>query len=276
MSTSKISKCDVVDNFVEEIGAVKKIEYLNTSILEKALAIGPGVYHYIMAGDNYNGNDLPSLNYKYTTASVYKRTQGAILVILHSLPNLHSTYERRNFWDGEVWSGWITDFLPLVGGTMSGNEVFINEGLGAIRCFGTSMLLESRNEKGNANIRRNISVDNSIANPDVKNALWLNNTVDGNTTGYKIFGEHNKPSGSYTGNGSTTQRVINTGGIGTLFVVSSTKGGAIVTPNAAYAFKYNDTTPRICDAYVSNGTVYMNSADSSLNENGVTYYWTLA
>lgn len=53
--------------------------------------------------------------------------------------------------------------------------------------------------------------------------------VDNNGYARTILHTGNKPTGSYTGNGSTTSRTINTKGIGNVCIINSTNGVAIVT-----------------------------------------------
>lgn len=60
----------------------------------------------------------------------------------------------------------------------------------------------------------------------------------------KVFGEHNKPIGTYSGNGSATSRevTIATGGIGTALVITSSGGMAIVTAEGAIVTNATATT----------------------------------
>lgn len=94
---------------------------------------------------------------------------------------------------------------------------------------------------------------------------------------YRAFGEHNKPSGSYTGNGSATVRAINLGGIiGNAIVIKgaghitfclsgvgafsvNVESGAIVSHNAAINFEAN--------------TLYLGVSNACVNGNGITYTW---
>ena len=88
----------------------------------------------------------------------------------------------------------------------------------------------------------------------------------------------NKPSGSYTGNGSAAARTIDVGGIGKFVAVYSNNAGTspalIVTPLGAFgknssgvkALGYNDV--RFAD-----GVLTVASADNDVNANGKTYYY---
>lgn len=109
--------------------------YLTTSILEYALTLSIGEHFIRFSGDSYSGNDLPLSNYKYGTANINKRGANAIEVILWGS---HAADTRRiavNFYNGSSWTGWDTyaktsdlaNYLPLSGGTVSGNiEIVID------------------------------------------------------------------------------------------------------------------------------------------------------
>lgn len=59
--------------------------------------------------------------------------------------------------------------------------------------------------------------------------------VDANGTlkWFELFGNHNKPYGSYSGNNSTTSRTISVGGLGENLVITSDKGTAWVSSRGA-------------------------------------------
>ena len=56
------------------------------------------------------------------------------------------------------------------------------------------------------NSRRLALYNSDSAN--IGSALSLTDTVDGTNSSYKVFGQHNKPTGIYTGNGSAASRTI--------------------------------------------------------------------
>lgn len=92
--------------------------------------------------------------------------------------------------------------------------------------------------------------------------------------GYKkILHTGNKPTGTYTGNGSNASRQIEVGGIGNVLVVYSDNTMAIVgfggwiSVSGAEASIIGSTN----SAYYSNGVFQCASAHVSLNANGVTY-----
>jgi len=91
---------------------------------------------------------------------------------------------------------------------------------------------------------------------------------------YNIFGEHNKPSGSFTGNGSTEKRTIDTGGIGWAVAISSEQGNSLVFRNGAFALTSGGATHYpAATIQMQNGIIVMNLADSYFNKTGTTYYY---
>lgn len=95
---------------------------------------------------------------------------------------------------------------------------------------------------------------------------------DGNT--YKVFGDHNKPTGTYTGDGTSTSRTISTGGVGNLLLIHSSNGMALVTPYGAICKTASGTTTaglaNTACKYV-NGVLTIASTSTYVNASGVTY-----
>lgn len=86
-----------------------------------------------------------------------------------------------------------------------------------------------------------------------------------------------KPTGTYTGNGSTTTRQIEVGGIGEVLFVKSGNAFAIVSYFGALVT--DGTTVSVLDGSVvnfSNGKLVCASTHSALNANGVQYKYELA
>lgn len=83
-----------------------------------------------------------------------------------------------------------------------------------------------------------------------------------------------KPSGFYTGNGSATQRTINTGGIGACVMIYGNGCSGIVYPNGGHFVK-GTTSKSFGSGNVScgNGSLNLNTDDEMLNANGKTYGW---
>lgn len=106
----------------------------------------------------------------------------------------------------------LANYLPLSGGTVAGKNdspMIIKNTVGANSYVG----LEDKD--GNKNY---IGFENGVAHVYGK--------------GY-ILHTGNKPTGTYTGNGSATSRTVETGGIGDVCIINSTQGVAIVTEYGA-------------------------------------------
>lgn len=92
----------------------KKIDgskLLSTSILGEALMLkAPGTYEFQLNGSSYTGDDLPSANYAYGSATVHRRSESFADVVLHGCVNYENgevlpmakNYYNKNY----GWSGW--------------------------------------------------------------------------------------------------------------------------------------------------------------------------
>lgn len=93
----------------------------------------------------------------------------------------------------------------------------------------------------------------------------------------RIFGEHNKPSGTYSGNGGS--QTIDTGGIGDVILVQLTGSGggfAIVTKSGAIGkLNSNNSVFALADteAKFIGGVLTLNSSNYALNRSGYGYNW---
>lgn len=103
----------------------------------------------------------------------------------------------------------------------------------------------------------------------------LSRKAGGVSTTYDILHTGNKPSGSYTGNGSATARTIDTGGIGKAVLIWSPTSTtiAVVTNNAGALCKTETTVKALKNSACAfdAGTLTLATNDETLNANGVTY-----
>lgn len=114
---------------------------------------------------------------------------------------------------------------------------------------------------------------------DIAYRLKLNHVLDGALESYNMFGENNKPTGSYTGNGSGITREIAVPSIGdTIIIRRSTSGQvgntvAIVTKGCGAICKTGTTLKAFTDSQVGfvDGKLVLMTDDAILNENGVIY-----
>lgn len=177
--------------------------------------------------------------------------------------------------------------LPIGGGTLTGELTVKSSGWSRILLKPTTedrtdyaylMLgpnkVELRANNGDANgTSRSLILYNSAVYPDIRTALELFDKSEDNVTSYhKIFGEHNKPTGMYTGNGSVTTRMIYTGGVGRLLFLYDEIGFGFVTPGGALFFRGTSAT-RLEETAISynNGTLTINSNNSAFNGSGCNY-----
>lgn len=86
----------------------------------------------------------------------------------------------------------------------------------------------------------------------------------------------NKPSGTYIGNGESSERHIATGGIGSALLVYTDSSASIILPNGGIVIYGDNTTPSIMIKKVThfvNGDYYINGNVPYINASGVTYKW---
>lgn len=134
----------------------------------------------------------------------------------------------------------VRDSLPIEGGTLTGENIYMDSGYARIQGNENAMWLQSLNEMMNNNNRRLIGLYNSNFYPDVKNAVTLEEIVNGKKQVYGIYGQHNKRSGYYVGDGNMS-KTVNTDSVGHLvFVIgtSATSGSvaALVCDSGAVVF----------------------------------------
>ena len=111
-----------------------KGEILTTSVLDKALEVELGVHQYSnLGGSSHGTDDMPNAQYRYSSATIYKRSDADILIVLWG----RRGYKPQiNYYDGTSWLGWnelsttadlttaLASYLPLDGSKdMKGNVV---------------------------------------------------------------------------------------------------------------------------------------------------------
>lgn len=116
----------------------------------------------------------------------------------------------------------LANYLPLTGGTLSGNVFYTGDGYGAVETYGNTMAFSSFINKRDYNNRRYISLLNATETKDIKNALQFNEATNGNYVFYNIFGEHNTSLLA-----STIQKLIQNGGLSTLGSAIKIQSGVI-------------------------------------------------
>lgn len=173
--------------------------------------------------------------------------------------------------------------VPLDGSkAMTGLTLGINNGHGYIYNNIYQTRIQSRNESGSDDNSRALQVRNSAyPNDTLKGAVRLVDTTDGKTIAYCLYGEHNKPTGSYVGSGTNTTRTINIGGSGKILFVTGGVDFYIVTEYGVFRFtigrQYYQTDYKQY-ANFTNGVLtvknqYPSEGDAMLDEVGETYYY---
>lgn len=78
----------------------------STSILDYALTLGVGTYEFSINGASYTGGDLPNSNYSYGRATIHKRADNAITVIVWGFNASSALVPMFNQYGNNIWSGW--------------------------------------------------------------------------------------------------------------------------------------------------------------------------
>lgn len=121
---------------------------------------------------------------------------------------------------------------------------------------------------------------------DFGRVLRLQKMVDGTATYYNIFGEHNKPYGSYTGNGSSTERVIDLGVTAAtrdMVAICSENGTTLVTTGSGIYFNaasvtnlaYSNAHVEVRDIGDRTNVLVLvlNTTHAGVNGSSNKYYW---
>ena len=155
------------------------------------------------------------------------------------------------------------------------SNLYFNNGAGRIMATaGVSELaaLDNRDRYNSICVKTPSQIDTE----GTVDGLVLANTKDGATVKtYRVYGEYNKPVGSYTGNGSATTRVIDTGGSGNAIVIWNgatvtfvALGGAIYKSNSSAPASLNYDKVQFVE-----GVLTLNTNASNLNASGTVYQY---
>lgn len=170
-------------------------------------------------------------------------------------------------------------FLSLDGGTLIGHSIFLKNGYARLGGGDGYIQLDAFNSTETQANRRKLTINSSMAAADLKEAITLTDTINNTGYGYIVFGEHNKPTGTYIGGKAQT---IPIGGTGSILMITSSNrdiafveaGGARVMTIASNAFA------NWAPSYVTfnNGVLTLDSSSTTmegLNKEGRTYYYQL-
>lgn len=167
--------------------------------------------------------------------------------------------------------------LPLTGGTITGKTIWMNNKYGLVECVGKETItIACYDSAENTQNGRIFTVFTRSRMEDVKDCIVLRSRVNNSSTNYTIYGGHNKPFGSYTGNGSASERTIDTKSIGRLLLVYKEGSDvfALVSPQGALVKNLGEADgTQAHSAYYVNGEFYIATTSDYFNTSGATYYY---
>ena len=185
-----------------------------------------------------------------------------------------------HYYDG-TWHSGKDLFLPLDGSVPMSGSLGVANNLGGFYADINGVLVNQYETRGDFHNRRGVWV-HSKSHTDLTHALQFFTIENSADKLYNIFGEHNKPTGTYTGNGSATSRTIDVGtGLGTVlfidtagarFVLASTNG-AVAFSSTLKSVQYFSSSEVKYD--YSTGTLTIATTNDCLNYNGWGYHYCL-
>lgn len=161
------------------------------------------------------------------------------------------------------------EVLPLTGGTLSGDLRLGNSMIVCTDIMNAFYICGDRN-------RYNALLIEGVDEYPVQTAFRVARYDGGVYNSYPIFGENNKPFGSYTGNGSASKRTIDTKGIGRLLLVykEGSDIAALVTPQGALVKNIGEADgTQAGSAFFVNGVFTIATTSAYFNQSGATYYY---
>ena len=175
-------------------------------------------------------------------------------------------------------SGNVGDYaLPLSGSKdMTGNRLGLYKGYGFLYTDESSTAVIASDGTPNNDNATVIRIENpSIYEASLANAIKLRYKVNGTTNEYNVLHTGNKPTGTYTGNGSATSRTISTGGIGSALAIWGNSCFALVTSGGAFIKNTSNqlNIATLHDLRFENGILTIVTSSDAINKNGVTYYY---
>lgn len=178
--------------------------------------------------------------------------------------------------DGATWTDWATGFLPLEGGKANPliGSIYVSNGYTTLFGGDTGSSVAHFPDKNDTTNGALFELKGGLSN--LKGAFNFVKRVNGVQTIYALFGEHNKTSGTYSGNGSSTYREINTGGIGNILFITSQNRIALVTNHGFIAYTSGSDVGTYSQylnqsASFENGILKITTNHTCINGSGLTY-----
>lgn len=195
--------------------------------------------------------------------------------------------------DTNAWQhDWVESFnyigyLPLTGGTLSANDIYMGGGVGRIWGGADSASLQIWNNAGDSKTFRGIQISNSDLVSDKEKAYVLLDRVNGSHKEYQIYGEHNTVPVKNGGTGGTDRNtafknlaflghepiasitddtMTNWGALGSGYATYSTLGLLNDQPNQyGFLINYTDGGVEVCQIWIvrPTGEIYVRGANGS-------------
>ena len=137
--------------------------------------------------------------------------------------------------------------------------------------------------------KRSIQIMNENYEDEIGKSLIFIDKKSSGSKNYLLFGEHNKPTGSYVGSNTirtTTTNPIYTGGVGKVLLIWCSNYVTIITPTGGFTMGTQDTGKdgayfhdevKYVNGYLIMNKVYNETAAphrlGGINESGTTYYY---
>ena len=164
--------------------------------------------------------------------------------------------------------------LSLAGGTTTG-RIFLNNGYAEIRGILPYVMLTSYKNKKDEENKTELRIRHT---DDVAHRvdLVVKDTDRPNDEGeYTLYGEHNKPQGTYSGQSGTESQILQIGGVGGTVLITSSLGDISFVTSAGVRSLLRNTNYfsdlSATAAYYMGGKLTVKNSTPGISEDGVSY-----
>lgn len=168
------------------------------------------------------------------------------------------------------------NYFPFTGGTIDG-FISLNDqsqsgfSSGRVFQFAGGLFLEAKDRDW---YHRRLAIQNKEVAYIGSSLVLVDENADG-TRVYNLFGEHNKPSGTYTGTNSNREYAIDTGGVGNLLFISSEYAFGWAMPDGAVFFRGSSSSAYHFTSGIKykNGVLTISNSTAYFNSSSYEYTW---
>lgn len=152
-----------------------------------------------------NGNFIPinaikgDSAYEQAVLGGYKGTEAEFIALLNGLTSTEDATHYSNFSNPHKVTASQAGALPIEGGTLTGQVLFLNDGMGRVQCGNSFFQIDVFDEAKDGNNRRKLVLNGKNSGEAFADSLVLVSVENGEQTVSKIFGEHNKPTAADVG-----------------------------------------------------------------------------